>query len=49
MVEFGTQDWLEEYERRINASPAYREAAATWEGAGAFVFEIPTEFPDEQG
>jgi len=39
MVQFGTQEWLDEYRRRINASPAYRAAAATWEGAVAYLFE----------
>lgn len=39
MTAFGTQEWLEAYEARINASESYREAAASWEGAVAFVFE----------
>jgi putative sterol carrier protein len=32
-VAFGTQEWVEEFRERLNASPAYREAASTWEGA----------------
>jgi putative sterol carrier protein len=39
MVEFATEEWLETYRERVNASPAYREAAATWEGDLAWVFE----------
>ena len=39
MVEFGTQEWLDAYRDRINASSSYREAAATWEGALVFGFE----------
>lgn len=39
MVQFATQEWLDEYRRRINASPAYREAAKTWEGTVAYLFE----------
>ena len=39
MVQFATQEWLDEYRRRINASPAYREAAKTWEGTVVYLFE----------
>jgi putative sterol carrier protein len=39
MVPFGTQEWLDALAERIAGSPAYAEAAATWEGAVAFVFE----------
>jgi putative sterol carrier protein len=39
MVAFGTEEWLEALRTRINASEAYREAAETWEGEVAFVFE----------
>ena len=39
MAEFPSEDWLNEYVNRINASPEYREASATWEGDVAFVFE----------
>lgn len=40
MVAFGTQDWLDAFQAAINASAGYREAAATWEGEIAFVFEV---------
>lgn len=39
MVQFATQEWLDEYRQRINASAAYREAAKTWEGTVAYLFE----------
>jgi putative sterol carrier protein len=37
------------YQQRINASSEYREAAATWEGAVAFVFEAEPDHdvPDD--
>jgi putative sterol carrier protein len=36
---FPSQEWISIFRDRINASPEYRDAAATWEGAVAFVFE----------
>jgi putative sterol carrier protein len=39
MTAFATQEWLDVYRARINGSEAYRQAAASWEGAVAFVFE----------
>jgi putative sterol carrier protein len=39
MAEFPSASWLEEYVKRINDSSDYREAAGTWEGDVAFVFE----------
>jgi putative sterol carrier protein len=36
---FPSEEWLEEYVSRINASDAYREAAATWEGDVCYVIE----------
>ncbi len=39
MPEFPSKEWLHEYELRINQSPAYREAAASWEGDVCYVFE----------
>ena len=36
---FPSDEWIRTYGERINASPEYQEAAATWEGAVAFVFE----------
>jgi putative sterol carrier protein len=37
--EFPSKEWLDEYVERINQSPEYREAATTWEGDIAYVFE----------
>jgi putative sterol carrier protein len=39
MAIFPSDEWVTTYRDRINASSEYREAAATWEGAIAFVFE----------
>lgn len=39
MALFPSEGWMAAYEKLINASSEYREAAATWEGAIAFVFE----------
>jgi putative sterol carrier protein len=36
---FPSDEWLELYRRRIDASDEYRDAAATWEGDIAFRFE----------
>ena len=39
MAQFPSEEWLKLYVERINASNEYREAAATWEGDIAYVFE----------
>ena len=39
MVEFPTEAWFQDLVTRINASDAYREAAADWEGDIAFLVE----------
>jgi putative sterol carrier protein len=39
MPEFPTDPWFQEFVERINASEAYREAAAGWEGDIAFLVE----------
>jgi putative sterol carrier protein len=39
MAVFPGEEWISMYRDRINASADYREAAATWEGAVAFVIE----------
>lgn len=39
MAVFPSDEWLRIFRDRINASPEYREAAWTWEGDIAFVFE----------
>jgi putative sterol carrier protein len=36
---FPSKEWLEAYVERINQSSEYREAAASWEGDIAYVFE----------
>jgi putative sterol carrier protein len=39
MAVFPSDAWLATYRERINASPGYRDAASTWEGDIAFLFE----------
>ncbi|MGH2662588.1 MAG: SCP2 sterol-binding domain-containing protein [Actinomycetota bacterium] len=39
MPQFPSEEWLKEYVTRINDSPAYKEAAASWEGDVAYVIE----------
>lgn len=39
MPQFPSEEWLDEYVARINDSPAYKEAAASWEGDVAYVIE----------
>ena len=39
MALFPSKEWLDAYVARINDSPEYREAAASWEGDIAYVFE----------
>lgn len=39
MAVFPSEEWLELYVERINASKDYEEAAATWEGDLSYVFE----------
>jgi putative sterol carrier protein len=46
---FPSDEWLETYRERINASSEYRDAAATWEGDVAFLFEAEPDrnVPDD--
>jgi putative sterol carrier protein len=39
MALFPSEEWVTRYRDLINGSPAYREAAATWEGDIAFFME----------
>ena len=39
MPVFPSEEWVNEYVERINASKDYEEAAATWEGDLSYVFE----------
>ena len=39
MPEFPSKEWVDVYVERIRSSKDYREAAATWEGDVAYVFE----------
>jgi putative sterol carrier protein len=46
---FPSKEWLDVYVERINKSPEYREAAATWEGDISYVFEAEPDrgVPDD--
>jgi putative sterol carrier protein len=46
---FPSEEWLNEYVERINSSPSYKEAAATWEGDVAYAIEAEPDkgVPDE--
>lgn len=39
MALFPSEQWMKEYVEKINSSADYAEAAATWEGDIAYVFE----------
>ena len=49
MALFPSEEWLDLYVERINQSKEYQEAAATWEGDVAYVFEAEPDkgVPDE--
>ena len=38
-TKFLSKEWIEEYKNVLNDSPAYKEAAKTWEGDFLFVIE----------
>jgi len=49
VARFPSEEWFAEFVDRINGSPEYRDAAATWEGDVSLVFEaepdkgVPTD------
>jgi len=47
--EFPSKEWVDVFVERINGSPEYREAAASWEGDVSFVLEAEPDrgMPDE--
>jgi putative sterol carrier protein len=38
-LKFGTEPWVNAYAEKLNANPAYEEAAKTWEGDFVFIIE----------
>jgi putative sterol carrier protein len=38
-VQFGTDEWVKQLQSQLNTSPAYADAAKTWEGDFYFVVE----------
>lgn len=47
MFEFASEEWVQALKQAINSSPAYAEAAKTWEGDFYFVVEPGGPFPHE--
>ena len=43
MALFPSAEWLDLYAQRINESPEYKEAAASWEGDVSYVFEAESD------
>ncbi len=39
MYEFGSEEWAKVFQEAINSSPAYAEAASTWEGDFYFIVD----------
>ncbi|MHA2295722.1 MAG: SCP2 sterol-binding domain-containing protein [Candidatus Hodarchaeales archaeon] len=50
-IYFPSEEWLEEYAKKINENPEYAKAAATWEGDFLWIMEPdgtePEEFRDQ--
>ncbi|MEM3794421.1 MAG: SCP2 sterol-binding domain-containing protein [Thermoprotei archaeon] len=44
MPKFPSREWVEEYARKLNENPAYRDAGRTWEGDILFVVEKDESF-----
>ncbi|MHA2370001.1 MAG: SCP2 sterol-binding domain-containing protein [Candidatus Hodarchaeales archaeon] len=51
-VYFPSEEWLEEYAKKINENPLYAKAAAKWEGDFLYVIQPdgtePEEFRDQE-
>jgi putative sterol carrier protein len=45
MVKFPSNEWVQEYARKLNENQAYKEAGQTWEGDIVFVVEKDEAFP----
>jgi putative sterol carrier protein len=45
MPKFPSREWVEEYSKKLNENPAYRDAGRTWEGDIVFVVEKDQAFP----
>jgi putative sterol carrier protein len=45
MPRFPSDEWVQEYAKKLNENQAYREAGKTWEGDITFVVEKDESFP----
>jgi putative sterol carrier protein len=45
MSKFPSDEWVQEYARKLNENQAYRDAGRTWEGDITFVVEKDDAFP----
>jgi len=45
MVKFPSEEWVQEYAKKLNGNQAYKEAGKGWEGDILFVVERDETFP----
>jgi putative sterol carrier protein len=45
-IKFPSDEWIKELSARLNTSPTYAQAAATWEGDNIFVVLPDADYPD---
>jgi putative sterol carrier protein len=45
MVKFPSDEWVQEYAKKLNENQTYKEAGKTWEGDIVFVVEKDEAFP----
>jgi putative sterol carrier protein len=45
MARFPSNEWVQEYAKKLNENQAYKDAGKTWEGAITFVVEKDETFP----
>ena len=46
MVRFPSNEWVQEYARKLNENQAYKDAGKAWEGDITFVVEKDEAFPN---
>ena len=47
MPRFPSEEWVQEYAKKLNENEAYKEAGKTWEGDIVFVVERDMAFPHD--
>lgn len=45
MVKFPSEEWVQEYAKKLNENLAYKDAGKTWEGDIVFIVEKDEAFP----